>query len=394
VVVVAAAVAAVVLGLVLLWPREAPRVPGGPLEVVGAGAVSVTSGPCEGTAPDDRITCQTVQARVRGGVDDGRTVEVVLAPGSAPDVRPGDRLKLAHDVVADVFIFIDLDRSRLLLWLTVAFVASVVALGRWRGVGALAGLVASIGVIVGFVVPAILAGSSPLAVALVATAGLAILTIYLAHGISLQSTTAVLATLAALLLTGLLAVGALGVARFTGLSDEASAALAGLGDLDPAALLLAGIVIGALGVLDDVTVTQVSAVWELRAAGHRNRGELFGAALRIGRDHVSSAVNTLALAYAGAALPLLLLFRQTGRSLGDVASGEVVAVEIVRTLVGSLGLVAAVPIATALAAALATAGRPDTTSAADAGAAVGDEDLGVPFAPMDDDCRADHGDHP
>jgi uncharacterized membrane protein len=223
------------------------------------------------------------------------------------------------------------------------------------------------------VVPARLDGQPPLAVALVATAGLAMLTIYLAHGVSVRSTTAVLATLAALGLTGILAVTTLAAARFTGLSDEAAVALAGLGTLDPAALLLAGIVIGALGVLDDVTVTQVSAVWELRAAGHHHRRELFGAALRIGRDHVSSAVNTLALAYAGAALPLLLLFRQTGRSLGDVAAGEVVAVEIVRTLVGSLGLVAAVPIATALGAVLATAGASTSQD---------EEPPAVPFEPM------------
>jgi uncharacterized membrane protein len=380
---VVAAAVGVLVGVVALWPRSAPEVPGGPLEMVEARARTVTLGPCEGTRPEDGVTCTVLVAEVTSGPPAGREVTVQLLPGSGPEVRPGDQVRLAHDVEADVFVFMDLDRTTLVTWLTVAFVVAVVALGRWRGVGALAGLAVSVAVIVGFVVPALLDGQPPLAVALVATAGLAIVTIYLAHGISVRSTTAVLSTLAALALTGLLSVVALDVARFTGLADEAAVALAGLGGLDPAALLLAGIVIGALGVLDDVTVTQVSAVWELRAAGHHHRRELFGAALRIGRDHVSSAVNTLALAYAGAALPLLLLFRQTGRSLSEVATGEVVAIEIVRTLVGSLGLVAAVPIATALGAALATAASVPDDRADGEASTVGHEDGGVPFGHMD-----------
>jgi uncharacterized membrane protein len=377
---VAAVAVAVVVGLALLWPSSAPTVPAGPLELVDAEVVSVALAPCQGSAPADGIDCAVVEADVTSGVAAGRTVSVQLFPGSGPEVRPGDQVRLAHDVVADVFVFVDLDRGRLVGWLTVAFVVAVIALSRWRGVGALAGLAMSVAMLVVFVVPALLDGQPPLAVALVATAGLAIVTIYLAHGVSVRSTTAVLATLVALGLTGLLSVVTLGAARFTGLADEAAVALVGLGDIDPAGLLLAGIVIGALGVLDDVTVTQVSAVWELRAAGHTDRRKLFAAALRIGRDHVSSAVNTLALAYVGAALPLLLLFRQTGQSFTTVAAGEVVAVEIVRTLVGSLGLVAAVPVATALAAVLATAGGPSTE--------VADHPVGVRFDGMDEPSSA------
>jgi uncharacterized membrane protein len=127
-------------------------------------------------------------------------------------------------------------------------------------------------------------------------------------------------------------------------------------------LLLGGIVIGSLGVLDDVTVTQASAVWELSLAnttyGFR---QLYGAAVRIGRDHIASTVNTLVLAYAGASLPLLVLFTLSNRPLGDVLTGEVVAQEIVRTLVGSIGLVASVPITTALTAFVATRHRQPPT---------------------------------
>jgi hypothetical protein len=131
----------------------------------------------------------------------------------------------------------------------------------------------------------------------------------------------------------------------------------GSGELDLAAMVLAGMVFGALGALDDVTVTQASAVWELRAVNPgMSRLELYRSGLRIGRDHVASTVNTLALAYAGASLPLLILFVMSKQSLGSVANSEVVATEIIRTLVGSIGLVAAVPVTTWLAAALAPAG--------------------------------------
>ena len=140
------------------------------------------------------------------------------------------------------------------------------------------------------------------------------------------------------------------LARFSGFAGEESLYLTLVGDIDVAGLLLAGIVLGALGALDDVTVTQASAVWEIRRAnpGLSTR-ELMSAGLRVGRDHIASTVNTLLLAYAGAAMPLLLLFALSRQSLGDIANSEVISVEIVRTLVGSIGLVSAVPLTTWLA---------------------------------------------
>jgi hypothetical protein len=156
----------------------------------------------------------------------------------------------------------------------------------------------------------------------------------------------VLGTLVSLLLIGGLSAAFTALAWLTGLDDTTSALIGELGTgVDARGLLLAGVVIGALGVLDDVTVTQTSAVWELHGANPAlgARG-LFTAAMRIGRDHVSSAVNTLVLAYAGASLPLMLIFSVSGRGLGDVVTTQEVATEIVRTLVGSIGLVASVPI--------------------------------------------------
>jgi uncharacterized membrane protein len=234
----------------------------------------------------------------------------------------------------------------------VVFVAAIVVLGRWRGVGALAGLAMSLVVIVVFALPALLDGTNAVAVALVTAGAIAFVALFLAHGKTLATAAALLSTFASLGLTGLLAWAFLGFSNFTGFGDENVGFLDALGSqIDPRGLLLAGILIGSLGVLDDVTVTQVSAVWELkRAVPDISFAELYRRAVRIGRDHISSTVNTLFLAYAGASLPLLLLFSEAQQSFSSVATREIVAVEIVRALVGSIGLVASVPISTALAA--------------------------------------------
>jgi uncharacterized membrane protein len=214
--------------------------------------------------------------------------------------------------------------------------------------------VASLLVIIMFVLPAVLEGANAVAVALVAAGAIAFLALFLAHGVNLATAAALLSSIASLAVTAILAWIFVRLANLTGLANESIGFLGALGtDLNPEGLLLAGVVIGSLGVLDDVTVTQVSAVWELkRARPDANTADLYRRAVRIGRDHISSTVNTLFLAYAGAALPLLLLFQEAGQSISSVATREVVAVEIVRALVGSIGLVASVPISTALAAAV------------------------------------------
>jgi uncharacterized membrane protein len=174
----------------------------------------------------------------------------------------------------------------------------------------------------------------------------------LAHGPSVRTATAVVGTAASLLLTLGLAVAFVELSSLTGLtSEDATFVQAVFGDLDVRGLLLAGIVIGAVGILDDVTVTQVSAVYELRQADPAMPvRELYRAGLRVGRDHVASLVNTLLLAYAGASLPLLVIFTTSDQGLAGTLTNGVLAEEVVRTLVGSIGLVAAVPITTALAA--------------------------------------------
>jgi len=269
--------------------------------------------------------------------------EVVIEWSGTDPVDPG------------TYRIVDFQRDASLVWLAALFAAAVLVLGRWRGLAALAALALSFGVLLLFVLPAILAGSDPLAVAVVGSGVIMFAVLYLTHGPSARTSTAVLGTLLSLALIGALGAAFSAGAALTGLDDQTGNLIATLGTgIDARGLLLAGVVIGALGVLDDVTVTQTSAVWELRQADPGlGAPALFAAAMRIGRDHVASAVNTLVLAYAGAALPLMLLFSVSGQGLGRVATSQDVATEIVRTLVGSIGLVASVPITTALAAAVA-----------------------------------------
>ena len=364
-VVLLAVVTAIAIGV--LWPSGDVRRSGERIglitEVYGAEVVSTTRRPCEGTTTEDNVPCIRTVFRLTAGPDDGETarLELPISP-TTPDLERGDRVVLSYDPHADPgfrYQYADRQRRPLLLWLTILFVVVVVGLGRWRGAAALVGLGASVVVLLTFILPALVEGTSPVLVAVVGSSAIAYLALYLAHGFRMMTTVALLGTLAALALTVGLATLFTELARLTGFtSEEAILVLVGTQNLDLGGMVLAGMVLGALGALDDVTVTQASAVWELRIANPvMSRWELYRAGLRIGRDHVASTVNTLALAYAGAALPLLLLFVLANQSLGTVANSEIVATEIIRTLVGSIGLVAAVPVTTWLAAELVGPGR-------------------------------------
>jgi uncharacterized membrane protein len=200
-------------------------------------------------------------------------------------------------------------------------------------------------------------------VALVASAAILYAVIYLAHGVNLRTSAALLGTLTALLLASGLSWAAVELAHLTGLSDDQNSQVSAyLGNVSISGLLLAGFIIGSLGVLNDVTVTQASTVFELaHLGGDTSRRAIFLGALRVGRDHIASTVYTLVLAYAGTSLPLLLLFSVANRSLGDVLISESVAIEIARSAVGGIALALSVPLTTAIAAVLA---RPTEISAA------------------------------
>lgn len=235
--------------------------------------------------------------------------------------------------------------------LAVAFALALVAFARWRGVSALAGLVVTFGLLVYFVVPAILGGESPLLVAIVGSAAIMLIVLYLTHGFSLSTTVAVLGTLISLTLTGVLSSATVSAMHLTGMTDDISTSVGLSLSINMQGLLLAGIVIGSLGVLDDVTVTQAATVTELAEANPAyGFKDLYRAAERVGRSHIASVVNTIVLAYAGSSLPLLILIIAGGDSLGGIVSDQVIAQEIARSAVGTLGLIAAVPVTTLLAA--------------------------------------------
>lgn len=361
---------ATVLGLLLLWPGDDRPIAYDSGDRVQAQVVGVTVQPCAGTQASDLVDCRSLSLLLTSGPTAGETVtlELAVTAGEGRVPTTGDEVVLALDVADDgteLYSFLDYQRSSALVVLVVLFCLAVLVFGRWKGLGALAGLAVSVIVLVAFVLPALLEGSNPVLVAIVGASIIAYASLYLAHGFNAATNVALLSTLMSLALTGMLAWVFIEMATLTGLSDENALFLDALGvRLDMRGLLLAGIVIGSLGVLDDVTVTQVSAVGALRrTAPDASTADLYRRAIVIGRDHVSSTVNTLFLAYAGAALPLLLLFSQTGRSVGGAVTGEDVAIEVVRTLVGSIGLIASVPISTWLAASLVSrAGDGDAAS--------------------------------
>ncbi|MET0426460.1 MAG: YibE/F family protein [Actinoplanes sp.] len=309
----------------------------------------------------DQVTV-TVRITDGPGAGDTATTDLPQGPG-AIEVAPGDDVVLLHSPGAvpggSPYALVDHQRAGPMLWLLAAAVFAVLAFGRWRGLASLAGLGASFAVLLLFIIPAILDGAPPLLVAVVGASAIMFAALYLTHGFSVQTSVAVAGTVASLVLTGVLGVAFTAALHLSGVAgDDDTFLAASRGDLDMRGLLLAGIVIGALGVLDDVTVTQAATVGELAADGERSRWELYRAATRIGRAHVGSAVNTLVLAYAGASLPLLLLLATGSQPVGQLLTGEILAQEILRSAVGTIGLVASVPITTALAALTASPRRP------------------------------------
>jgi uncharacterized membrane protein len=357
-VVVAGALA--LLGLIATWPRgEAPDLGAQPNTFVDATVTGVSTGTCDDVEAAGPVDCQQVDAHLTSGADEGDDVrfQVTASQTDVPPLHDGDEVVLLDIATSPEpyrYTFSDFQRTIPLAWLVAGFVVVVVAFGRWQGLRALAGLVASGLVLVAFVVPALLRDEPALVVALSGTVVIAFVALYLAHGVTRATTVALAGTLLSLAVTTGLAFVVAGAAHLSGLADDNAQTLRVTAHaLDLRGLLVAGIVVGALGVLDDVTVSQVSTVAALRRADPSlGTLALYREALRVGRDHVASTVNTLVLAYAGASLPLLLFFAQGSLPLHRLITGEVISVEIVRMLVGSIGLVLAVPLTTWLAAAV------------------------------------------
>ncbi len=347
------------IGLVALWPRgAAPDLGTLPYRYVDATVLEVRDQTCPGVEASGDVPCREVEVEITSGPDDGTVAvfTVLETQIEVPELHDGQGIVL-RDVFGQEleefrYGFHDVQRSTPLVLLAVLFALVVVAFGRWQGVRALVGLALGVAVLAVFLVPALLRDGPAVPLALVAGVAVTGLALYLAHGFTAGTTIALLGSLSSLGLVTLLALVAVRAAGITGLGDGESQVLSVTASaLDLRGLLVAGIVVGVLGSLDDVTITQVSTVAALRRADPSlSARQLYAGAIRVGRDHVASSVNTLVLAYAGASLPLLLLFAQGGQPVGRVVTGELVAVEVIRMLVGSIGLVASVPLTTALAA--------------------------------------------
>ncbi|MFF9336360.1 YibE/F family protein [Streptomyces albogriseolus] len=396
--------AAVLVGLAVLWPggasahertgvgfdRQTQQATVTEVVAVDCASANPSAGvptgdtsTAEGSSAQQQAngTCKKATIRVDTGQDKGRTFTEIVQPDQSRQLSEGQSVVVAYEPSAPEdlqYSVADVNRRFPLALLAGVFALAVVAVGRLRGVMALVALAISFLVLNFFILPAILQGANPLVVAVVGASLIMLLALYLCHGLSARTSVAVLGTLVSLLLIGLLGSVFISWSALTGNTDDNTGLIHGLyPDIDMSGLLLAGVIIGSLGVLDDVTVTQTSAVWELHEANPAmGRRALYRAGIRIGRDHIASVVNTLVLAYAGAALPLLLLFSVAQSSVGTVANSELVAEEIVRTLIGSIGLVASVPVTTALAALVVSADRPPARPPVPGQAAAHDQAVG------------------
>jgi len=302
---------------------------------------------------------QKLEMMITRGSLTGRTIAV--ENGDLPTTylqryKVGDQLVLTYSrnfQGNDVYYITDYVRRDGLLLLFLIFVGVVILIGRWYGLTSLIGMAVSFLVIFKFILPQISSGRDPITVAISGSLFMVPVTFYLSHGINKKTTIAIIGTILSLVVTGILASLFVEITRLTGFVSEEANYLQVFqpGVINIKGLLLAGIIIGGLGVFDDITVSQSAIVAELKnASRHSTFVDLYSRAMKVGHDHIASMVNTLVLVYTGAALPLLLLFINNPRPFSEVINYEIIAEEIVRTSVASIGLVLAVPITTLLAA--------------------------------------------
>jgi uncharacterized membrane protein len=318
---------------------------------------------CPRAGPDERADTSKACGQVAVSVDDGPDKGTKLAVGVPPEVsdaglQPGDHLVLIRTPAKDgqpaSLNYFEIERTTSLWLVGGLFVIVVLAVARLRGLMALVGLAVAGAVVGGFVIPALLTGESAVPVALAGSAAIMFVVLYSTHGLSLRTSTALGGTLAGMAITAAVGWWAVGSAHLTGVVDDGGRVLSTYsGNISLQDLLIAAVIVAGLGVLNDVTITQASAVWELRAAAptmHRTR--LFTSAMRIGRDHIASTIYTIVFAYAGTALTLLLAVSLYDRSWLDLLGTEEIAEELVRSFASSIGLVLAVPATTAIAVAV------------------------------------------
>jgi uncharacterized membrane protein len=364
-----------VVGLIVFWPGNISRhvnsdvagysVPG--VSYPTARITDIKEISCEGLSGSSpgasNARCADLTAQLLGGDDKGKTLTVpITAAIYSSGVKVGQVIKLvrippAADQPAQ-YQFSDFERRMPLLVVGLIFALVVIAVARWRGFAALIGLGFAGFILVTFMFPALIAGTNPIMVGLIGSAAIMFVALYAAHGFSARTTTALVGTLFGLILIALLGYGTTKWAHLTGVAAEDDYVLAASApDLQLTSVVICGIIVAGLGVLNDVTITQASAVWELADHGASHK-HLFSRAMRIGRDHIASTVYTIAFATAGASLGVFLLIKINSRPMLDVLMTERFAAELLSILVGAIGLVLAVPLTTAVGVAVVRASGP------------------------------------
>jgi uncharacterized membrane protein len=314
--------------------------------------------------------CRQIEVTLDGGPDNGESTTITMGPTtSSPAISAGDDIRVVHvasragaeSSSVQPYQFADFDRHGSMLWLAVGFAVLVLILARWRGLLALVGLGLSLLLVVKFLIPAILAGSSPFWVSLISALSVMFVMLALTSGVGIQSLAAALGIAASLFVASLLGLIYVHLAHLNGYTSELSTLLSNFNvHVSLEGIVIAGMVIGALGVIADMAVTQASAVMALRRTNPSlSARQLYREAFVVGRDHLSATINTLVLAYVGASLPLLLVIHSAAVTTGDAVNTQDIAEPIVATLVGSIGLLASVPLTTGLAAVLASRVPPE-----------------------------------
>jgi uncharacterized membrane protein len=357
-----------VAALIWLWPTNVSShlrddatsiaVPG--LTIPKGTVTDVGETSCDGVSgstTDDLSKCGRLTIRLDEGPEKGQEVTVtVTAAVYGSGISKGTGVTLYRTPIESAdpgYQFADFQRTLPMIALTALFVVAVVAVARLRGAIAVAGLAFAGFVMTQFMFPALIVGHDPILVGLVGSSTIMFVVLFAAHGISARTTTALVGTLFGLVLSAVLGWGATKWAHLSGLASEDDLILSATApDLSLTSVVICGVIIAGLGVLNDVTITQASAVWELAGAGEATPRQLFTRAMRIGRDHIASSVYTTAFASAGAIMSVLLLLTVYQRPLFGMLLREQFAGEVVRTLVASIGLVLSVPITTAIAVAV------------------------------------------
>ncbi|MDO5067817.1 MAG: YibE/F family protein [Propionibacteriaceae bacterium] len=349
-----------VAGMIWLWPSgkelstHISRISDAPNFSYQQARITGIEQGCEGGS--SHVACATATVELTSGPEAGQQVAVPLqGPQAQAGLRAGDDITVGRVKTPDgslLYSYAEASRLPFIIVLALLFVAVVAAVARWKGLFALLGLGIAGAVLIGFMLPALLVGKPGIIVAMVGGTAIMFVVLYVAHGVSIRTSTALAGTLLGVGVTAGLGAVSVELARLAGFAEESDFDLASFApNLDFRELLMVAIIIGGLGVLNDVTITQSSAVWELRAAApSMSRRQLFAAGMRIGRDHIASTIYTIVFAYAGSALTVLLMLYYSNEPALQLINKELFAGEIIRTLGSAIGLVLSVPITTGIAA--------------------------------------------